>query len=129
MYEEMRKPNQGTEKLSDLPKTTQLPRGGVSIQIQKGKSVTDCKTFHMLFNPAEHSFLCPYTVGNCTAVSSTWSYCEDEEEIIPVKRLEQCLAHSKCSTPLDDFYHRCCGYLHVFPAPSGRDFHPRSASP
>lgn len=58
----MRKPSQGSERLSDWPKTTQLPSGRVSIQIQKGKSVTDCKIFHMLFNPSELS-LCIRTMG------------------------------------------------------------------
>ena len=63
IYEPMRKPNQGTERLRDLPKITQLPSGGVSIQIQKGKSMTDCKTFRVLFNSSELQFVCPYKVG------------------------------------------------------------------
>ena len=69
--EQMRKPDQGTQKLSDWPKTTQLPSGRVSIQIQKGKSVTDCKIFHMLFNPSEPQFVYPYNGGTGTTVSST----------------------------------------------------------
>lgn len=39
----------------------------------------------------------PYNGGTGTTVSSTYNEEEEEDEIIRVKRLEQCLAHSKCS--------------------------------